>query len=173
MSDDALLDILAFARSTLDQHGLSDWSVRWDHAKRRAGCCVHSRREISFSATLARIYPPETMRDVVLHEVAHALAGPRHQHDRHWKRIAAHLGARPRALLPADLPTPPPAWVGRCPRCGTGKQLHSAPRRVVSCGRCSSRFQSDLVLEWTRYGEPVVPPGNYAKELRHLRTSTR
>lgn len=168
-----VFDVLGFARLVLDEHGLSDWTVRWDRAKRRAGCCVHARRELSFSATLARMYPPDTMRDVVLHEVAHALAGPRHQHDEHWRTIARELGARPQALLPADLPRPAAAWVGTCPSCGAGKELHSTPRRVVSCGRCAKEFRADLVFRWTRNGVPTAPTGAYAKELRRLRRRGR
>lgn len=166
-------DVLAFARFVLDQQGLSDWTVRWDRAKRRAGCCVHSKQELSFSAPLAQIYPVATLRDVVLHEVAHAVAGAHHNHDAQWRRVARQLGARPAALLPPDLPRPPAAWVGTCPRCGASKELHSAPRRVVSCGRCAPQFQADLVFRWTRNGTPSDPGGAYAKEVRRLRRRGR
>lgn len=166
-------DVLGFARDALDEHGLTDWSVRWDRAKRRAGQCRHGSRTISFSRTLAEIYPPSTMKDVVLHEVAHALAGPAHHHDAYWKKVARSLGATPKALLPATLPTPPHPWVGTCGRCGLVKRLHSMPRRVVSCGNCSASFRIDLVLDWSRNGRPTAPTGSYAKELAQIKRRLR
>lgn len=162
-------DVLGFARESLDKHGLTDWNVGWDRAKRRAGQCVHGAKKITFSRTLAEIYPPSTMKDVVLHEVAHALAGPAHNHDAYWKKVARSLGATPRALLPATLPTPPQPWVGTCRHCGLVKRLHSMPRRVVSCGKCSRSFREDLVLDWSRNGHPTAPTGSYAKELARIR----
>lgn len=164
---------LAFARKTLDEHGLTDWKVEWDRAKRRAGQCRHDSKKITLSATLAKIYPPAVMVDVVLHEVAHALAGPKHKHDQHWKRIAVSLGATPKALLPPTLPTPHAPWEGTCAHCGLVKRLHSMPRRVVSCGRCSSSFRSDLVLQWAKNGTPAQPSGTYAKELARITRRTR
>lgn len=165
--------IVGFAREVLDSHGLSDWSVQWDRAKRRAGSCSHSRTTVTLSKPLAMLYPEEVMRAVVLHEVAHALAGPDHQHDEYWKKIARALGAPPQASLPSALPQPPPLWRGKCPRCAQEKGLHSMPRRVVSCGRCSSSFRADLILEWTCRGEPTHPSGRYAQELRRIRLLSR
>ena len=166
-------DALVFARQTLDEHGLRDWKVEWDRAKRRAGQCRHAAKKITLSATLAEIYPPAVMADVVLHEVAHALAGPQHNHDQHWKRIAVSLGATPKALLPPTLPTPHAPREGTCTQCGLVKRLHSMPRRVVSCGRCSSSFRRDLVLQWTKNGAPTTPSGAYSKELARITSSGR
>ncbi|WP_242491800.1 SprT-like domain-containing protein [Actinomyces minihominis] len=162
-------DAVKYARAVLDHYGLHGWTVRWDRAKRRAGCCYHSRREITLSRTLARLYPEDAMRNVVLHEVAHALAGAKHGHDAHWKKLAVRVGAEPRALLPPNLPQPAATWVGTCPHCGLGKSLHAAPRRVVSCGRCSSSFSREHILEWRHHGKKTVPGGNYERELRRIR----
>ena len=39
-------DARAMARELMDHHGLREWSLRFDRARRRAGACVHTRREI-------------------------------------------------------------------------------------------------------------------------------
>lgn len=172
-SGDGDFDVLGFARKTLLAVGLVDWTVRWDHAKRRAGCCFHAQRRLTFSRPLFALYSEETKRGVVLHEVAHALAGPDHRHDAHWRKLVTELGTVPQVRLPSDLPGPKALWIGSCPRCGPVKELHSMPRRVVSCGRCSKVFDPRFILRWARNGKETEPSGAYAKELKRIKTTTR
>lgn len=161
------------ARLLMDAAALRDWSFRFDSAKRRAGSCVHRTRTITLSGPLTDLYDVDTVRGVILHEIAHALVGPEHHHDRTWKRVARGLGAPDSARLPASLPTPEEPWVGTCPRCGAQRRLFRAPRRVTSCGVCSRVFDPDRILEWTHRGEPAEPGGPYAKELRRIRRGAR
>ena len=37
------------ANSKLQQFNLNDWKVTFDYAKRRAGACIYSKKELSFS----------------------------------------------------------------------------------------------------------------------------
>ena len=64
------------ARSLMDASGLFDWRFRFDHARRRAGVCTHATRTISLSGPLTDLYDADTVRAVILHEIAHALVGP-------------------------------------------------------------------------------------------------
>ncbi len=157
------------ARRVLVLRGLDDWIVKWDSAKRRAGCCNHTKKTLSFSAILVPLYSEDVLRDVVLHEVAHAICGPQAGHGNTWKAEAARLGATPKAMLPGWLPEPPAKWIGRCPSCGGEKRLHAMPRRVVSCGVCSRDFKMELIFKWEHLGRRVEPGGNYAKELARIR----
>lgn len=162
-------EILVLARRLLDEHGLTDWRVRLDRARRRAGSCRYQSKEITLSAQLLPSYPHAKVRDVILHEIAHALVGAAHGHGPVWQRTALRLGANPRARLQGDLPRPPAPWVGTCPSCGASRELYSAPRRVVSCGHCSPTFDGELVLEWRHFGALRTPPGRYQNEARQLR----
>ena len=63
-------DARAMARELMDRHGLREWSLRFDRARRRAGACVHTRREIRLSGPLVDLYDSETVRGVILHEYA-------------------------------------------------------------------------------------------------------
>ena len=120
---------MTFAQETLDVWGLTTWTLRWDRAKRRAGACDHARNQIRLSKPLFDVFPEDAQRNVILHEVAHALVGPQHKHDRRWKQAAIMLGAQPRALLPSSLPEPECSWVGRCQRFGAERRQHFAPPR--------------------------------------------
>ncbi|MDC4232449.1 SprT-like domain-containing protein [Actinomyces sp. B33] len=156
------------ARALMDAARLTDWAFRFDRAKRRAGSCTHATRTITLSGPLVDVYDEETVRGVILHEIAHALVGPDHHHDAVWRRAARGLGAPDAARLPADLPRPQEPWVGTCPACGAQRRLFRAPRRVSACGACSRVFDPGRILAWTFEGSPADPGGSYAKELRSI-----
>ncbi len=166
-------EILALAEALLIEHGLSDWQAQLDRARRRAGSCRYQERVITLSATLLPTYPREQIRDVILHEIAHAQVGDGHGHGPVWQQAASRLGANPKARLSANLPRPPATWVGTCPRCGRSRELYSAPRRVVSCGACDRNFDGKLVLEWHHRGKKTIPPGRYKQELGQIRRGAR
>ncbi|QPK81454.1 SprT-like domain-containing protein [Schaalia sp. ZJ405] len=157
------------ARVIMDAAGLSDWTFRFDHAKRRAGSCTHARKTITLSGPLVDLYDEATVRGVILHEIAHAMVGPHHHHDAEWKRMARALGAPDDARLPAQLPEPEAPWVGTCPVCGATKKLFRQPKRVVACGSCTHSFDRRRILTWTKDGVPTQPGGAYARELASLR----
>jgi hypothetical protein len=89
-----------FANEQLKKWGLTgsygcDWCMVWDKSVRRYGQCRYHKQEIGISKVLANINSFEETQDVVLHEIAHALAGMGHGHDAHWKRMCIKVGARP------------------------------------------------------------------------------
>ena len=47
---------------------------------------------LSFSRNLIARRSPVEMRNTLLHEIAHALAGPSHGHDRTWRAHALRIG---------------------------------------------------------------------------------
>ncbi len=62
-------------------HELSHtWSFRFDRATTRLGQCDHRSRTISVSRHLTHKATPDEVTQVLLHEIAHALAGPRAAH---------------------------------------------------------------------------------------------
>jgi len=68
------------AVTLMQQHGLVGWTFKFDHARRRFGCCNFTRRTISLSRPLTFLNDDAEVRDTILHEIAHALAGlPEHE----------------------------------------------------------------------------------------------
>ncbi len=152
------------ARGLMDAHGLQDWSLAVDRAKRRAGVCRYQRREISLSGPLTTLHDEALVRDTILHEIAHALAGPDAGHGPSWRALAREIGADPQRCLPQDAATVPGAWVGTCPA-GHTVDRHRRPARVSSCRRCSRRFDPAFVLTWTHHGVPADLGPAYRREL--------
>lgn len=148
--------VQTLARQLMAEHGVSDWALTFDHARRRAGMTDYRRRTISFSKPLMLIYPEQTVRDVILHEIAHALVGPQHAHDAQWKRVAARIGATARASL-RDTPQPEAPWVGVCPR-GHRTTRYRRPTRPISCAQCARRFDPRFQFTWYFHGQRTKVP---------------
>lgn len=158
-------EALAMGRQLLDQHGLDEWDFRFDRAKRRAGLCRFDDRVISLSRYLTQLHDAEQVRDTVLHEIAHALAGPEAGHGPTWQTKARQVGARPRRTLPAEVPLPEAPWQGHCPG-GHHHVRFRRPARPQSCSRCCPQFCPAHLITWTNRGEPFEPPREYRQELR-------
>ena len=91
-----LHQIKVFALEQMDKWGIADWKFVWDtRAVRRYGQCRYSKKEIGITKKLANINTIEETKDVVLHEIAHALTGRGHGHDAVWKRMCIKVCARP------------------------------------------------------------------------------
>lgn len=160
----------ALARSLMARHGLHDWELHFDRAKRRAGMTRSRDRVISLSAPLVLLHGEHDVRDTVLHEIAHALVGPRAGHGPVWREAAERVGARPQRCLGSEVPVVPGRWVGTCPR-GHTVDRHRRPTAVVSCVTCSRSFDPGALLEWTLDGVPDPVSPRYQAQLRSMRNA--
>ena len=168
MLDVDLRDAFAMAEYLLEVHGLEEWEVVFDNAKRRAGICRFSDRTLGLSAPLTALHSEDDVRDTILHEIAHALVGPRHGHDATWRATARRIGSSGDRCVSPDAPTPPAPWLGTCPG-GHTLERHRRPGRVLTCGLCSSVFDLAHVYTWTHHGRPATMLPRYVTELRRLR----
>ena len=134
------------AREMLNSHGLHEWDLAYDRARRRAGLTNFTTGTISLSRPLTQLFSEEDVRETVLHEIAHALVGPGHNHDALWKREAARIGATPRALLSGG-PQVPARYIGHCPN-GHVIMRHRIRRNPVSCAKCCPDFDPEYLIEW-------------------------
>lgn len=142
----------AVARALLDGHGLHSWTIRWTDAQRSFGTCHHATTTIRLSWPIARLNGPEQLRLTVLHEVAHARAGPGAGHCPAWRAECRQLGIPADRCLDARVAVPPGRWTGTCRRCGfttTRIQLRKAARNGT-CPRCDRNHNPAFALIWTR-----------------------
>lgn len=89
-------DVISMAQELMKYHGLLDngWRFKLDRAKARCGCCWFDTKVISVSKFYlqgARV-TAQNIRNTVLHEIAHALAGYDAGHGPVWKAIAIDIG---------------------------------------------------------------------------------
>ncbi len=123
------------------------WSFGFDTAKTRAGLCNYTDRRITVSRHLAERYDDDEIHQVLLHEVAHALAGSRAGHGPLWRRAAADLGYEGKRLHDGAIAGDLAPWIGSCPA-GHTHYRYRRPKRALACGKCAKRFDAANLITW-------------------------
>ena len=101
----------------LDYEFLSQWTVSFDNAKRRAGICRVCQKQISISRWHVEHNTEEVIKDTILHEFAHAITYELHRdigHGEKWKSVAKSIGTSPRATGVFEIPSSPWMLVTAC-----------------------------------------------------------
>jgi predicted SprT family Zn-dependent metalloprotease len=141
--------VRTWAEALIRLHLDPSWTFAFDHARTRAGLCQYDRKRISVSKLLAERYEDDEIHQVLLHEVAHAMAGPRAGHGPRWKSVATQLGYEGTRLHQGETATELAPWVGTCPA-GHRHYRYRKPTRALSCAKCSKRFDPAFRIEWER-----------------------
>ncbi|MBO9627483.1 MAG: SprT-like domain-containing protein [Microbacterium sp.] len=139
--------VRVWAEALLALHLDAGWTFAFDTAKTRAGLCDHARKRISVSRYLAAKFDDDAIHQVLLHEVAHAIAGPRAGHGARWLRIAREIGYEGGRTHDGPVAIERARWVGHCPQ-GHEHIRFRRPSRPVSCGRCSRRYDPANAIVW-------------------------
>jgi predicted SprT family Zn-dependent metalloprotease len=143
-----------WAEALIALHLDSSWTFAFDNAKTRAGLCDYTAKRISVSRHLSARYEDDEIHQVLLHEVAHALAGPRAGHGAQWKTVAAQLGYDGGRLHDGAIASELAPWMGRCPA-GHLHYRYRRPARAMSCGKCSRGFDPTRLIVWERQTAPA------------------
>lgn len=143
-----LHEVSDMAEQLLSAHlGPGGWTFGFDHARRRAGACDYAKRRITVSRYLAAGFSADDARQVLLHEIAHAIAGHRAAHGPRWKAVAARIGYTGDRVWRGEVHTQAAPWIGTCPA-GHEHDRFRRPSAAVSCGRCSKRFTPAALISW-------------------------
>lgn len=132
-----LLEVSNLASQLMAQYSLDGWSFAFNKNKRRLGVCKQDSKRIELSAVFAERNSSEQVVDTILHEIAHALVGVCHGHDRRWKDMCLALGCNPEACSD-EAQMPVGYWQARCPCCRTLFARHRRPTSLRGryCGPC-------------------------------------
>lgn len=129
--------ILRLALVLMEENNLKGWRFRFDHSTRRAGCCNYRNKMISISFHLACTGKDADIRDTILHEIAHALVGKKHNHDAIWRAKAMEIGCSGERCHRLEFA--PPRYQVRCENhCWTHTAQRRNPRLV--CRKCGGRL---------------------------------
>ncbi len=141
----AAVDKLACA--LLAEHGLRGWQFDFDHATRRAGSCHYGRRRITLALQFARQASEAEIRDTLLHEIAHALVGKKHNHDAVWRAKAQEIGCSGERCH--GLQFSPPRYIVAC-RHGCWSATAERRRRNGVCRQCRGEivYQTYTEQRW-------------------------
>ena len=144
-----LAEVEALAHELLARHvarsGLeAGWSFGFDLATSRGGVCRAAEKRIGLSVSYCHRAARAEIVDTLLHEIAHAIVGVRHQHDAVWRAKAREIGCTAERCHAVN--HTPARWVGAC---GCGKRwlrqrLSRHLRLGARCGSC------DGEISWRR-----------------------
>lgn len=138
----------SLVRSLIQEHKLHHWSFGFDRARRRFGSCNFSAKKITLSAHLVHLNDEDQLRDTILHEISHALAGPRTGHGEVWQATAEAIGCSSMRCYGDEVVQPAAKFKGICPGCG--KTILRMRRKRISCGMCSLTFDVRFLFVWSR-----------------------
>lgn len=157
------VDAQRLALRLMGEHGLIEqgWRFKFDTAKVRFGQCRYGTKTISMSRPLVELNEIDRVRNTILHEIAHALAGPRAGHGYQWKQTARAIGCDAnRCYDAAEVEAPPRRWIGTCPSCGetTTRDKLGEKMKRYACSRCckrlnGGRFSAEFIFYWKRNPE--------------------
>lgn len=139
--------VRTWANALIALHLDDSWSFGFDNAKTRAGLCNYTAKRITVSRYLAARFEDDDIHQVLLHEVAHAVAGTRAGHGARWKAVAKELGYEGKRLHDGPIADDLAPWIGTCPA-GHIHYRYRRPARPLACGKCSRRFDAKHLIAW-------------------------
>jgi len=149
--------VSTLARTLMAEHGLHypQWTFRMGRPKKALGFCQWFKGsrghdaigQIVFSKHFLHI-ANDKIKDVILHEIAHAIAGHKADHGPEWRMVCREIGAIPEPC--ADLTSEErieQKWTGICPNDYTHvikrNQLNKSVRHGA-CGECCKKFNNGI-----------------------------
>lgn len=134
----------------LREHGLYQDGWRFDlgRGKRTLGTCYHGRKLIRISKFHIWHGTDEEVMNTILHEIAHALVGKGHGHDRVWRAKAREIGLRNPTRVTSTSWDVQHRIEIECPEHGVIAKRHRkiGPERLIRtyCKKCGSKSQGKL-----------------------------
>jgi predicted SprT family Zn-dependent metalloprotease len=151
-----LKELETIASREMTKYELHGWTFGLANTKRRLGVCKYRKKRIEIAEYYAQNSPQESVLDTLLHEIAHALAGPKAGHGPAWKAIAVRIGATPRACDNSHSAVVKPGdWQATCSACKKVFHRYKRPRSLTGY-RCRCAGRSPLTFEFM--GDPALRP---------------
>ncbi len=129
--------IKRLAKKLMVKHSLISWQFEFDNGSKRAGCCDYRRKVISLSYGYARYASNKEIKNTILHEIAHALVGSKHNHDAVWKAKAIEIGCSGERCH--DVEFTPPRYIVKCKN-NCWIKTAERKRRDVVCIHCGAEI---------------------------------
>ena len=90
--DTLVVNRRAMAVDLMVKHGIGTWSLSLDRSKTRGGLTHFGKKTIYISTNFISQSSDKEFVNLVLHEIAHGIAGPTAGHGRAWQDVATSIG---------------------------------------------------------------------------------
>lgn len=109
------------------------WRFAFDNAVIRFGCTHYATKTITLSRKLVELNDEQNVRDVILHEIAHVLAGAGAGHGYKWRSTALSIGCDGRRKYDVRVVNRPAGnYYAPC-TCGNKHERVRMPRASYRC----------------------------------------
>ena len=141
-----LKDAELLALQLMKQYNLlsDNWTFKFDRASRRFGLCRHKTKTIQLSSKLVELNSKYHVSQTILHEIAHALVGLKHGHDKVWKQKAISIGDTGDRCYSYDVIQPDikhkKLYIIKCNNCGYNYRKHR--KTNAACGKCCKLYNN-------------------------------
>lgn len=119
----------------LNEHESNDWKFRFNSRKSANGVCSHTKKTIYLSTVLTEVRDESNVKNTILHEIAHAIAGQGHGHNDYWRNIALSIGCNAERCS-NDSVLIKARYTAECGGCG---HIHIAHRKLKRTSWCKCR----------------------------------
>jgi predicted SprT family Zn-dependent metalloprotease len=140
-----LIDANTAAHQLVSHHLAGQgWRIGWNTNKSRMGVCKYATKTLEFSSILMKEVSNEEAINTILHEIAHALMGPGHDHSAAWAAQHRAIGGNgKRCWNNPELIAKVAKWVMTCQNCGTKAYRNRLAKGYIyhpSCGRVKGQM---------------------------------
>lgn len=131
------LVIRKMAYELMHQYNLLEtgWQFYFNDNRSRLGVCKEYNKSIELSIWHVNNSPFESVKNTLLHEIAHAIVGCRHQHNNVWRSKAIEIGCNGERC---GVMNSPKKYTGICPNCE--RRISVNRRTDRACAVCCRRF---------------------------------
>jgi predicted SprT family Zn-dependent metalloprotease len=163
------MDLTEAARTAagcMEEFGLADWGFAWNRRKRSLGLCRYHERRIELSIHFVRANEPCHVRETILHEIAHALAGEKAGHGPLWKATCLRVGCKPERCDKGEAIMPRGRWTGSCGSCGKEYWRYRRPARRARywCRKCGQQ-RGAIVFATAQQSSPATGASRHGDKL--------
>jgi predicted metal-dependent hydrolase len=125
------------------------WSFNFDNAKRRLGACNYGKKKISLSKSFVLLNNKFFIEKIILHEIAHALAGFKAKHSQKFYETLKKINGNLDKNLLLQIKKTPYSYQGQCETCKKIYYTYKSNKNIAckSCcikynkGQFSSKYQ--------------------------------
>lgn len=147
---------LKLATDLKNKYGLREWCVKLTGSKFYFGKCCYSERCIRLSRLLVELNNEHTVRDTILHEIAHAIL-PMCGHNTAWRKLFISMGGNGERCYNSSTTILPPAnYAGVCPNGHTATRYRMSKRTVaMACTKCcrnysNGKYDPKFMFNWKK-----------------------
>lgn len=141
-----LTNVEMYANALITKFGLTGWSFKFNYSQLTAGACFYSNKIIKLSAFMCITNTMETIEEILLHEIAHAIVGKEANHGKVWRDKYIAIGGNGKRLFYGYAFA---KFISTCSKCGLEYGFVKMPVKEKACSKCDVKLENINKNNWS------------------------